>query len=91
MCIVIVCCPVCDIINFEINLSKPPKPLISYMIKKARPYTARKVSKYGVFSGPYFPVFGLNTGKYGPENTPYLDTLHVNLNISGTKRAFNIK
>ena len=23
--------------------------------------TARKVSKYGVFSGPYFPVFGLNT------------------------------
>ena len=36
--------------------------------------------KYGVFSGPYFPVFGLNkeiyglnlrTGKYGPEKTPY--------------------
>ena len=24
-------------------------------------YTALKVSKYGVFSGPYFPVFGLNT------------------------------
>ena len=44
------------------------------------------MSKYAVFSGPYFPVFGLNTeiysvnqeyrntGKYGPENTPYLDT-----------------
>ena len=31
--------------------------------------TARKVSKYGVFSGPYFPVFG-------PEKTPYLDTFH---------------
>ena len=29
--------------------------------------TAGKVFKYGVFSGPYFPVFGLNTGKYGPE------------------------
>ena len=29
-----------------------------------------KVSKYGVFSGP-------NTGKYGPEKTPYLDTFHV--------------
>ena len=28
---------------------------------------AWKVSKYGVFSG-------LNTGKYGPEKTPYLDT-----------------
>ena len=30
--------------------------------------------KYGVFSGPYFPVFGLNTGTYGPEKTPYLGT-----------------
>ena len=29
----------------------------------------REVSKYGVISGPYFPVLGLNTdtGKYGPE------------------------
>ena len=53
-------------------------------------YTAWKVSKYGVVSGPYFPVFGLNTeiysvnlvcnpntGKYGPEITPYLDTFHA--------------
>ena len=23
------------------------------------------------------PVFGLNTGKYGPEITPYLDTFHA--------------
>ena len=41
----------------------------------------RYVSKYGVFSGPHFPVFGpvfgLNTGKYGPENTPCLDTFHA--------------
>ena len=29
--------------------------------------TAWKVSKYGV-------IFGLNTGKYGPEITPYLNT-----------------
>ena len=28
-------------------------------------YTAWKVSKYGVISGPYFPVFGLNTMIYG--------------------------
>ena len=35
------------------------------------------MSKYGVFFGPYFPVFGLNTGKYGPEKTPYLDTFHA--------------
>ena len=27
-------------------------------------YTARKMSKYGVFSGPSFPVFGLNTEFY---------------------------
>ena len=26
------------------------------------------------FFGPYFPVFGLNTGKYGPDKTSYLDT-----------------
>ena len=49
--------------------------------------TASKASKYGVFSGPYFPVFGLNTeinrvfspnrGKYGPENTPYFDTFYT--------------
>ena len=35
------------------------------------------MSKYGVFPGPYFYVFGLNTGKYGPENYPYLDTFHA--------------
>ena len=33
--------------------------------------TAWKLCKYGVFSGPYFPIFGLNTGKYGPETVPY--------------------
>ena len=27
--------------------------------------TVWKVSKYGVFSGPYFPVFGLNTEIHG--------------------------
>ena len=32
-----------------------------------------------VISGPYFPVFGFNpnTGKYGPEITPYLGTFHA--------------
>ena len=35
------------------------------------------MTKYRVISGPYFPVFGLNTGKYGPEITPYLDTFHA--------------
>ena len=40
-------------------------------------YTMWKVSKYGVISGLYFPVSGLNTGKYGPEITSYLDTFHA--------------
>ena len=39
--------------------------------------SAQKVPKYGVFSGPYFPVFELNTGKYGRDKTPYLDTFHA--------------
>ena len=39
--------------------------------------TARKESKYGVFSGPYFSVFSSNGGKYGPEKIPYLDTFHA--------------
>ena len=34
---------------------------------KQKAHTAWKVSKYGVISGPYFPVFG-------PEITPYLAT-----------------
>ena len=40
-----------------------------------------KVSKYGVFSGP-------NTGKYGPEKTPYLDTFHA-AKASDTARKVN--
>ena len=37
-------------------------------------YTLGKGSKYIFFSGPYFTVFSRNTGKYGPEKSPYLDT-----------------
>ena len=37
-------------------------------------YTAWKVSKYGVFSGPYFPAFG-------PEKTPYLETFHAVIKV----------
>ena len=35
------------------------------------------MSKYEDIFGPYFPVSSPNTGKYGPEITPYLDTFHV--------------
>ena len=42
---------------------------------------------YGVSSGPYFSVFSPNTGKYGPEKTPYLDTFHeVQIAIDVNKR-----
>ena len=37
------------------------------------------VRKVGDFSGPYFPVFSSNTGKYRPEKTAYLDTFHAGL------------
>ena len=47
--------------------------------------TAWKVSKYGVFSGPYFPVFGVNTENTGicrPEITPYLEIFHAVQNMA---------
>ena len=34
MCILIICCPVCDVINLEINLSSLYKPF-SYLTKKS--------------------------------------------------------
>ena len=37
-------------------------------------FTGWKISKYGVISGPYFPVFSPNLGKFGAEKPPYLDT-----------------
>ena len=42
--------------------------------------TVRKVSKYGVISGPYFPVFGLNTEIY-----------FVNLNIQSEYRKMRTR
>ena len=59
------------------------------MIGNTGRYTAWKVSKCGVISGSYFPIFGLNTeiisififnpntGKYGPKITPYSDIFHA--------------
>ena len=44
------------------------------------------MSEYGVISGTYFPVFSPNTGKYGPEITPYLDTFHAMLEMLKTNR-----
>ena len=44
----------------------------------------REKSKYGVFSGLYVLAFGLNTGKYGPGKTPYLDNFHA---VFATKKT----
>ena len=50
-----------------------------------------KVSKYGVISGPHFPIFGLNTGKYGPEITTYLDIFHaVSVNVKFENKVFHL-
>ena len=52
------------------------------LIEKAvEVYTVWKVCKYAVISGPYFPVFSPNTGKYGPEITAYLDTFHAEITV----------
>ena len=55
------------------NLSIPETKDVSWLITMISSYynssTAQKMSKYGVISGPYFPVFRLNTEKYGPEIT----------------------
>ena len=45
------------------------------------------MSKYGIFFGPHFPVFGLNTGNCGPEKTPYLDTLYA---LWGTQKVCSV-
>ena len=61
--------------------------------------------KYGIISGPYFPVFGLNTEIYvinlriqlecrkipRPEITPYLYTFHAVLGLDMDANIVNIK
>ena len=48
------------------------------------------MSKYGVISGPYFPIFSPNIGKYGPETTPCLDTFYA-VNWDGISYTKNIE
>ena len=43
---------------------------IKFIVFQTVDQTLREVSKNKVFSGPYFPIFSPNTGKYGPEKTP---------------------
>ena len=82
------------------NLAYPSSPICqdvfspyNYSLKllTSQGYIAWKVSNYGVFSGPYFLVFRPNTGKYGPEETPYLDHFHaVNLIILFICKNFRV-
>ena len=44
-----------DVMNYQIIVLS--RSIVSW-------YTPWKVSQYGVFSGPYFPAFGLNTERY---------------------------
>ena len=52
--------------------------------QKLNKSTAQKECRYGLFFCPYFPVFRLNTGKYGPEKTSYLDTFLAVMPLAGS-------
>ena len=62
--------------------------MISSLPITGNQYTAWNVSKHGIFSGPYFPVFGLNTRKYEPVKTSNLDTFHAVINKRATGSTF---
>ena len=75
------------LIKGKIGFLKSNEVLVSFKVKQhncvieninvEKSSTVWKVSKYGTISDPYFPLLGLNTGKYGPEITPYLDTFQA--------------
>ena len=52
------------------------------MIKQKK-NIARKVSKYGVFSAPYFPAFGLNTERYSVSPYSVEDLKNGNCYVKG--------
>ena len=49
------------------------------------------MSKYGVFSGPDFPVFGLNTEIYGATCTKALELIQVIQSRNGGPYALRTK
>ena len=60
----------------ELFLKDPTR--VNNQIKSQQiPLTVCVKSIYGVISGLHFPVRGLNTEKYEPEKTVYLDTFHA--------------
>ena len=65
-------CAAVSVLNFQMicNAKKVIQIRFFLICFLTKYNTASKVSKYGVFSCPYFPVFG-------PEKTPYLDTFYA--------------
>ena len=56
--------------------------------------SAWKLSKYGVFSGPYFPVFGLNTEIYSVDlriQSVFLEILQNSLENICARASFLVK
>ena len=74
----------CFIVNFKKYLAHIKKKHLIFGII----LSAWKVSKYGVFSGPYFAVFSQIKGKYGPEKTPYLDNFQAVTFWDETQQTF---
>ena len=54
-----------------------PEWYLFYFQSSKTGFNWRKMSKYGVDSGPHFSVFGPNTGKNGTEKISYLDTFYA--------------
>ena len=50
---------------------------------------AEKVSKYGAFSGPYFPTFGPNTERYG-SISPYSVRMRKNTDHKNLLRMWTL-
>ena len=72
------------LISATIFLTKTNEKLSSHYsnhLKAVDTYLEQAHSAWSIrtwsYSGPYFPAFELNTGKYGPEITLYLDTFNV--------------
>ena len=96
--------PLCHTCHFFLQ---PPLPhsiatktwqTMTWQRKRFFSINAWKMSKCGVFSGPYFPASELNTGKYGPEKDTYLDTFHAvyiwllkQITYQGMQKSDNIK
>ena len=50
--------------NQKLLLDKKYLPILYQAQDKSEKPAQKKMSRYGVFSGPYFPIFGLNMEIY---------------------------